>query len=49
MHDYALLRCLDCEHEFADRLPDLCNELPPCPLCRGMTHIWRILRDHILS
>lgn len=34
---YGVLECKSCEHEFADRLPPLYEELPACPACGGET------------
>ena len=30
---FVTLRCCDCEHTFADRMPPLHENMPECPLC----------------
>lgn len=34
---YGTIVCLNCKHEFADRLPPLYEPLPCCPLCGAYT------------
>jgi len=49
MYNYAAFVCLACEHEFADRLPPLCEKTPLCPLCESASKLHRVLCDRVIA
>lgn len=43
VRQYAEFRCESCEHEFAEGLPPICEDLPRCPLCGDTSRLYVLL------
>lgn len=46
---HGQLVCIRCDHIFTDRIPPLCVELPPCPLCEAPSWVYQVPRVELMS